>query len=182
MFFVTGNHSMTHTIEPASSGRAKCRGCGLPISKGELRFGERLPNPFSDDSDMTLWFHIHCASLKRPESLTEVIDTASEELEAIDSIRAAIEFGTSHHRTQRINGVERAPSGRARCRSCQEMISKDVWRIPLVIFEEGMFNSAGNIHLSCSQAYFETSSIMDRLQHFGEELSESDIAEVQEQL
>lgn len=173
---------MTHTIEPASSGRAKCRGCGLPISKGELRFGERLPNPFADDSDMTLWFHVHCASLKRPESLAEVIDSASDELGAFDSLCTAIELGTKHHRIQRINGVERAPSGRARCRSCQETILKNEWRIPLVFFEEGMFNSAGNIHLSCSQEYFETTNIMDRLRHFGEELSEPDIAEVQGQL
>ena len=30
---------MPHLIEPASSGRAKCRGCGKLIAKGELRLG-----------------------------------------------------------------------------------------------------------------------------------------------
>ena len=49
---------MAHTIEPAASGRTKCRGCGEPIAKGELGFGERLPHPFADDGDMTLRFHI----------------------------------------------------------------------------------------------------------------------------
>ena len=44
---------MAHTIEPAASGRTKCRGCGEPIAKGELGFGERLPHPFADDGDMT---------------------------------------------------------------------------------------------------------------------------------
>ena len=169
---------MAHTIEPASSGRSKCRGCGLPIGKGELRFGERLPNPFADDSDMTLWFHVNCASLKRPESLAEVIESAADELDNVEALREVMAFGTEHHRTQRIDGAERAPSGRARCRSCQEMIGKDEWRIRLVFFEEGMFNAAGNIHLTCSRAYFETTDIMNRLQHFGGELSAADVAEI----
>ena len=39
---------MSHLIEPAASGRAKCRGCQRPIQKDELRFGERVPNPFAD--------------------------------------------------------------------------------------------------------------------------------------
>ncbi len=177
---------MPHTIEPASSGRSKCRGCGQPISKGELRFGERLPNPFSDDNEMTLWFHINCASLKRPESLAEVIDAGAvdpvNQLENMETLRSTVKFGIEHHRTQRIDGVERAPSGRARCRSCQEMIAKDAWRIRLVFFEDGMFNAAGNIHLGCSEAYFETTDIMNRLQHFGGELSDADITEIKEHL
>ncbi len=177
---------MPHTIEPANSGRSKCRGCGQPISKGELRFGERLPNPFSDDSEMTLWFHTDCASLKRPESLAEVIDAEANDpvnqLENIKTLRTTAKFGIEYHRTQRIDGVERAPSGRAHCRSCQEMIGKDEWRIRLVFFEDGMFNAAGNIHLGCSEAYFETTDIMNRLRHFGGELSDADITEIKEHL
>ena len=82
---------MPHTIEPATSGRAKCRGCGQAIAKEELRFGERLPNPFADDSEMTLWFHIPCAAYKRPESLQEVLFEADgvENLESLKSIIAA---------------------------------------------------------------------------------------------
>ena len=64
---------MTHVVEEAKSGRAKCRGCDSPIAKGELRFGEKLPNPFADDSEMTLWFHIRCAAMRRPASFEEVL-------------------------------------------------------------------------------------------------------------
>ena len=39
---------MPHVIEPAPTGRAKCRGCGEKIGAGELRFGESLPNPFAE--------------------------------------------------------------------------------------------------------------------------------------
>lgn len=48
---------MAHTIEPAASGRARWRGCGERIAKGELRLGARLPNPFVE-GELTLWFHL----------------------------------------------------------------------------------------------------------------------------
>ena len=57
-------------IEPASSGRAKCRSCDQPIAKGELRFGERQPNAFGE-GEMTLWFHLPCAAYSRPEPFLE---------------------------------------------------------------------------------------------------------------
>ena len=61
---------MTHVIEPASTGRAKCRGCGEKIARGKLRFGERGPNPFGD-GDATYWFHPTCAACRRPEILSK---------------------------------------------------------------------------------------------------------------
>ena len=64
---------MPHVFELASTGRAKCRGCGEPIARGELRFGERLANPFADNREMTLWFHPVCAAYKRGESLLEAL-------------------------------------------------------------------------------------------------------------
>lgn len=164
---------MTHTIEPAASGRSKCRGCGKPIAKGELRFGERLPNPFAD-GDMTIWFHIQCAAYKRPDSFEEVLDQVQDDVEALT---AAVTLGKQHHRLDRIATLGKAPSGRARCRSCQETIAKDEWRIGLSFFEEGMFNASGFIHVSCSKSYFETADIADRLTHFGAELDASDLAD-----
>jgi hypothetical protein len=168
---------MAHIIEPASSGRAKCRGCGNAIAKGDLRFGERLPNPFADDGDMTLWFHPICAAYKRPESLAEIIDGAG--LDDEPGLRKIIDFGITNHRTQRINGAQRAPSGRAKCRSCRETIVKDQWRIPLVYFEDGMFNASGFVHTSCAKAYFDTTEIVDHIKHFAtEQLSEDELADL----
>ena len=56
---------MAHVFEPAASGRAKCRGCGQALPKGEVRFGEKLANPFAE-GEMTHWFHPLCAAYKRP--------------------------------------------------------------------------------------------------------------------
>jgi hypothetical protein len=57
---------MPHVIEHATSGRAKCRGCGGRIDKDALRFGENRPNAYGD-GEMTLWFHVPCAAYKRQE-------------------------------------------------------------------------------------------------------------------
>ena len=44
---------MAHTIEVAKSGRSQCRGCKKKIEKGVLRFGEEVPNMFSEDGGTT---------------------------------------------------------------------------------------------------------------------------------
>ncbi|MCZ6619626.1 MAG: PARP-type zinc finger-containing protein [Gammaproteobacteria bacterium] len=172
---------MTHTIEPAASGRAKCRGCGKPIAKGELRFGERLPNPFAD-GEMTLWFHLQCAALKRPESLKPTLQESTLDIEDATSLVRSMEFGLEHRRLERINGVEKATSARARCRSCREVISKGQWRIPLVFFEEGMFNASGFVHVTCAAQFFETTDILTYIVHFTDELPPEDLEELQQAL
>ena len=83
------NRCVPHVIEHASSGRAKCRGCGRPIAKGELRFGERQPNAFGE-GEMTLWFHVTCAAYARPESFLEIAATAGDAPGALIPAVAAI--------------------------------------------------------------------------------------------
>jgi hypothetical protein len=61
-----------HVFEPAASGRSKCRGCGRFIARGEIRFGECLPNLFGE-GEMTSWFHLKCAAYKRPQPFLEAL-------------------------------------------------------------------------------------------------------------
>ena len=167
-------------IEPASSGRAKCRGCNQPIAKGELRFGERQPNAFGD-GEMTLWFHLRCAAYQRPEALLEAANAdPSGAIEA--GLVTAARFGIEHRRVPRIHGAERAATSRARCRSCKELIAKGDWRIALVFFEEYRFNPGGFIHAACARAYFETVEIVDRAAHFSPTLSAAEVAELAQAL
>ena len=172
---------MPHIIEAASSGRSKCRGCGKKIEKDELRLGERQPNPFGE-GDMTLWFHPLCAAFKRPEVFLEVIDETDNKPENTKALKAFAEHAQDHRRRARINGVQKAPTGRARCRNCKELIEKDMWRIPLAFFEDGRFQPAGFVHVTCSQEYFETTDIVDAAIHFGSDLSEEEIAEFKQVL
>ena len=105
-----------HTFEPAASGRSKCRGCGQALPKGELRFGERLPNPFGE-GEMTLWFHPLCAAYKRPEAILETL-AAGVEAPDRDALERAANASLAQARLRRIEGVERA-KGQATCHHCR---------------------------------------------------------------
>jgi hypothetical protein len=169
---------MPHVIQPAPTARAKCRGCGERIASGELRFGESVPNPFAE-GETTLWFHLDCAAYKRPEPLLETLEARTEPLVDAERLLTEARLGIAHRRVPRISGAERAPSGRAQCRSCRNTIEKGAWRIPLVFYEEGRFAASGSVHASCAQAYFETTDVLPRLKRFSPGLSEADLAEIQ---
>jgi hypothetical protein len=169
---------MAHAFERATSGRAKCRGCGRPIERGSLRFGERLPNPFAE-GEQTLWFHPACAAYKRPEPVLEALRAAIEPVPDGAWLEAEAQRGESHRRLARANRAERAPSGRARCRSCREPIAKGAWRISLVYFEGGMFEDGGYIHAGCALAYLGTADVVDRLRHFTQDLTPTDLADLE---
>lgn len=172
---------MPHVFEAAPSGRAKCRGCAQPIAKGEVRFGERLPNPFGD-GEMTLWFHPLCAAYKRPEPMLEALGEFTEGEAGIppnrEELERAARANSVQRRLPRIDGAERAKSSQAKCRSCREPIEKGAWRIRLVFFEDGRFSPGGFVHLSCRQAHFETQDILAPVLHFSPALSEEDRAEL----
>ncbi len=139
---------MSHVFAPAPSGRSKCRGCGNTISLGELRFGERLPNPFRD-GEMTLWFHPLCAAYKRPEPLVETFHETAESIPDRTSLERAARESLAHRRILRVDGAEWAPSGKARCRSCRQPVERGAWRIRLTFYEEGRFSPGGFVHLDC---------------------------------
>ena len=172
---------MPHTFEPAASGRSKCRGCKQALAKGELRFGERLPNPFAD-GEVTHWLHPLCAAYKIPQALIDGLATAASEVPDRELLERAANFGLAHRRVPRIDGAERSPSGQARCRHCKETIEKGLWRIRLVFHEEGNFAPAGFVHLACRKAYFETDDILDRALRFSPTLGEDDRTELRAQL
>lgn len=162
---------MPHVIELAASGRAKCRGCGGRIEKGELRFGENRPNAYAD-GEMTLWFHVRCAAYRRPEPFLEFLrgdtpkDLPPDELGIAKALASAAEIGIAHRRVPRIDKIERAPTARARCRNCRELIGKGTWRIGLVFFEGYRFQPSGYVHASCAEQYFGTTDLRERIAWF----------------
>src|SRR5262249_46775725 len=135
------------------------------------------------DGEMTHWFHPLCAAYKRPEPLLETLESRTEPIEEQERFVAAARDGVAHPRLPRINGAERASSGRAECRSCHEPSAKGAWRIPLVFYEEGRFSAAGFIHVPCAPKYFETATdVLPRIRHFAPALTEDDVKEIEAQL
>jgi hypothetical protein len=164
-------------LAAAPRGRARCRGCGRPIEKASVRFGERLPNAFGE-GEMTLWFHPPCAAYRRPEPLLEALAAGDGATERRDWLEAEARRSLAHRRLPRAGAAGRAPTGRARCRSCREPIPKGAWRISLAVFEEGMFHDAGFVHAGCSAAYLGTSDVLDRLLWFSPDLTAADADEL----
>lgn len=172
---------MPHTVEIASSGRSKCRGCGARIDKGELRFGERLPNVFAD-GEMTLWFHPICAAYRRPEALCALVaegtpEVPTEDGNAIDwpALEAIAKLGVEHPRLQRVATTQRAKTGRASCRHCREAIGKDSLRIALQYFEDARFTPSGFLHPGCATAYVGTPRVVEAVARAGTDLSPQEL-------
>jgi hypothetical protein len=166
-----------HLFELATTNRSKCRGCKQGIAKGELRFGESLPNQFGE-GEVTHWFHPMCAAYKRPEPLLEALRSAVE-IPAREALERAAGTNLAQHRLARIDGAERSPTSQAKCRQCKEPIEKGSWRIRLVFHEEGVFSPGGFIHIACRQPYFETTDIVDPVLHFSPALSAEDRTELE---
>jgi len=168
---------VTHLFEPAATGRSKCRGCTRPIQRGELRFGERVPNVFGE-GETTLWFHPLCAAYKRPQPLLEALAGTTDSVPDREGLERAALASVGHERRQRIDGAERSPSGQAKCRSCHEPIVRGSWRIRLVFYQEGRFAPGGYVHLACRKAYFETDELLDQALHLSPALSDADREEL----
>jgi hypothetical protein len=165
---------MPDLVAPSPSARAKCRGCGRPIDKGELRFGEADQNPFGE-GETHRWFHLRCAALKRPERFGAMLE-ATPDLPDRDALSAHVKSSLEHPRLVRILRGERAPSGRAHCRHCRELVEKGALRVALEIWEDGRFNPMGSIHATCAPSYFGTRDLTARIELASPDLSKDDLA------
>lgn len=163
---------MPDVISPAPTARSKCRSCGRTIEKGLLRFGESEANPFGE-GETQRWFHLECAALKRPERFGPALDAASDVPER-DALRDLVQSGLEHPRVVRLLRAERAPSARAHCRHCREIIDKGALRIALEIWEDGRFSPMGSVHARCAPSYFETRELMPRIERTSPDLVPAD--------
>lgn len=169
---------MPDTIAPAPTARSKCRACGRTIDKGGFRFGEAEANPFGE-GETQRWFHLECAALRRPERFGPALD-ATPEVPEREALAELVRSGLQHPRLVRLAGAERAPSGRAHCRHCREIIDKGALRVALEVWEDGRFSPMGSIHATCAPSYFGTRELMTRIERTSPKLGPDDLAEVRE--
>ncbi len=178
---------MPHELSPAKSGRAKCRACKQPILKGEVRLGEEVPNPFGDGA-ATHWYHLRCGALRRPEAFLEAEAAMTDEVGQLvltaerEALRALAEPGKTYYRLCRFVKVHEAPSGRARCQGCRELIEKGQLRFVLERIEDGMVSGSGFVHVACAHAYAgAVDGILERVRSLSE-LAEDQWGEVETSL
>jgi hypothetical protein len=146
---------MPHRVEIAPSGRASCRGCKKPISKGTPRFAEETPNQFSDEGGMTYrYWHLSCAAAK----LANELGAALAAFDGIVDDRASIDALVSEHWRPESPYVDRASTGRAKCRACDETIKKGELRVAFErVFESpmGPQKGAAYAHPQCVGKYLD---------------------------
>ncbi|MEM9068601.1 MAG: hypothetical protein AAGE52_08850 [Myxococcota bacterium] len=119
-------------LEPAKSGRAKCRSTGDKIAKGELRFGEAFVNTFSSSGSISYrWYKLLPAAKKFPARLKKVLETFDGDVPDRAEIDKVIAAGMKKE-GEKPTGypyANRAPTGRASCIVCGEKIPKGSIRI-----------------------------------------------------
>jgi len=145
---------MAHTIEVAKSGRAQCRGCRNKIEKGVLRFGEEVPNMFSEDGGTTFrWYHLECAAKgKLANEVRDALKGWSGEVPKREELDKLI----AEHLHADYPYAERAANGRAKCRVCDATIAKGDIRVAferVVETQMGLQRGPGYMHSTCTLGY-----------------------------
>ena len=154
-FSVYARAAMPHNIEVAKSGRSTCRGCRQKIEKGVLRFGEEVPNMFSEEGGTTFrWWHLECGATKG--KLANEVRDALKSYPGEVPERAKLDEVIAKNLHADYPYAERAPNGRAHCRVCSETIDKGSLRVAFErIVETGMGvqRGAGYVHSTCTLAF-----------------------------
>jgi hypothetical protein len=145
---------MAHKVEVAPSGRASCRGCKKTIGKGELRFGEEFASPYSEEGGMSFrYWHLACAATKMANELAEAL--SAYDGPPIEQ-RAELDAVIAEHTRPSMPYAERASTGRARCRSCEQGIPKGALRIAFERVYDGPMGPqkvAVYVHPKCVAGY-----------------------------
>ena len=133
------------------------------------------------DGEARHWYHLNCGAERRPEPFLEALAACTETITDRPELEQRAQLGLEHPRWTRIVRVERAPSGRARCRHCKELIEKDALRLGLEVIEDAMANPAGFLHPACCAEYAGTlEGLVERVKRAGAE--EADLSELSRQL
>ena len=181
-----------YRIEAARSSRSRCRTCRRGIDKGKLRLGVLLEGPYGTGY---LWHHLTCAARRRLDDVEAAYEQPAWEPDLADEIPSLDELRKLKEETDRRKAarhdppyVERAPSGRAKCKHCEETIEKGAFRV--VLLREVRFGSQVrgmpiNVHPRCVGAELRAEDCLTETDGFEEalrantpELSEEDAVEV----
>jgi hypothetical protein len=139
-------------IEPAKTGRSKCRKCRDKIEKDSLRMGI-ISYQFDSDGSWS-WYHLNCGAGLNPEGFDAAVEEFDGEIEGIEEMRAEARKAARKNLMPR---VEAAPSGRAACVACSEKIApKGTLRVVMAREEEeGVPPRAAYVHVGCAAKHVE---------------------------
>ena len=167
-----------YLLESARSSRSRCRTCKRKIEKDKLRLGILLEGPFGTGY---LWHHLTCAARRRIEDVEAAYaQKAFEEGLAVPPLSElqALEEKAAKERAERKEPpyVERAPSGRSRCKHCGEAIAKGTPRIVLareITFGSQVRATPINVHPGCVRAELGSEDCLTEVGGFDQQLHQN---------
>jgi hypothetical protein len=171
-----------YLLESARSSRSKCRTCRRKIEKDTLRLGILLEGPFGTGY---LWHHLTCAARRRLED----VEAAYEQQAFADGLQVpplaelqALKEKAEQARAERkeLPYVERAPSGRSKCKNCGKAIDQDALRVVLareVSFGNQVRATPINVHPECVHAELESEDCMTEVDGFEAQLRQNSTLE-----
>jgi hypothetical protein len=150
-----------YIIEGARSGRSKCKTCRKKIDMDVLRMGILIEGPYGTGY---MWHHLKCAARRQFDKVEEAYElkaweeaktppTGVPELTELSKLKE--EAAKKKAERKEIPHVELAPSGRSKCKHCDEPIEKDSLRVVLgrdVEFGRQMRSAPINVHPRCVAA------------------------------
>jgi hypothetical protein len=147
-----------YVIEGARSSRSRCKICRRAIQKDVLRLGVLIEGPYGTGY---LWHHLSCAARRRFENVEEAYGLQAwneakdppAEVPALEELRNIREEAEERRRNRKpIPYAEIAPSGRSKCRHCDQLIEKGAMRVVLgrgVYFGSQVRTAPVNVHPRC---------------------------------
>ena len=158
-----------YLIEEARSSRSRCRACRTKIDKGKLRLGILLEGPYGTGY---LWHHLTCAAKRKAEDVEAAYEQAAwpegTEVPPIEELRKLKEKADQKKaEKQEPPYVERDPSGRAKCKHCDEKMEKGALRVVLlreVTFGNQVRGMPITVHPKCVMAEIHAEDCMTELE------------------
>lgn len=172
---------MSHTIEPAKSGRASCRTCRQPIAKGELRLGVEVPNAFSEGELTYQWHHLLCGAKKQQAALKEALAAYAGEVPNRAELEAELAKAPAG-KPGNFPYAERASTGRARCKQCDEALPKGELRVAVEVeVDTGSFTrkGPGYLHPGCAIGFTGEDDLFARVKANSSGLDAASLAELE---
>ena len=183
-----------YRIEAARSSRSRCRTCRRKIEKDKLRIGVLLEGPYGTGY---LWHHLNCAAKRRADDVEAAYEQKAWDeglevppLEELQKLREKAEKAKAERKEPPY--TERAPSGRAKCKHCEELIEKESFRVVLareVRFGNQIRGNPINVHPKCVAGELRAEDCMTEIDGFADALrqnstgvAEGDMEQVLEQV
>lgn len=173
---------MGHIIEPAKSGRAKCRSCKKAIEKGALRLGEETLDPFGSGGTTHVWHHVECAAEKKPDELKAAMADFAGEIPGKANLEKTLAESQKKLPPGTFPYAEKAPTGRSKCMACEESIEKDTLRIAVEReVDTGTFKTKGPgyLHPMCAADFTGDSGMFAKVKANSRELTKDQLAELE---